>query len=106
MPDIDRTPRYAPKRVLVRGIHGERKFYDAHVQESVVYPPNQHPKSSPIALHLTRVDLITEYGTRHYGFEKAWINSELRLVVSGFGAKDEVRAGWEIVPDDDRRLGG
>jgi hypothetical protein len=47
--------------------------------------------------------MVTRHGSRWWGFERAWINSELRMVVQGFPAADELRSRWErceeVVPN-------
>jgi hypothetical protein len=89
--DVDRDPRYAPTRVLCRGSDG---FRERDVVKSSAYPPGQHPKGCPLVADCVAVELRTADGVCWYGFEKAWINSELRMVVQGFSARDEVRAKW------------
>ena len=95
---IDHTPRYAPDRVLV--LDGGRA-YDCPVTRAIAHPPGTHPGSC-IKAELTAVELQTAKGSRWYGFERAYINSELRLVVEGFDRRDEVRAKWALVPEDRR----
>jgi hypothetical protein len=88
---IDRVPRYAPKKVLCNNRIASVLQYNA-------YPPGNHPKGCPIVPRLTALELRTEFGSRWFGFEKVFINSELRMVVSGFAAADYVRSRWEKVP--------
>lgn len=88
MSRIDQAPRYAPSTVLVRGVPCPVRAYTAH-------SPGKHPAGCPIAPEFTALEMVTDRGSRWYGFEKAWINSELRMVVSGFAAADTVRARWE-----------
>lgn len=91
--ELDTAPRYAPSRVLiVRG----RKAGHLPVKTYRVFPPNAHPVGCPIVASLTALECVTEWGSRWWGFERAYINSELRMVVSGFGARDEVRREWDV----------
>ena len=86
--DIDRTPRYAPSRVICG-------MATVPVLSYHVHPIGQHPKSCPLVKDTVALELRTERGSRWYGCENAWINSELRMVVVGFPARDEVRRTWE-----------
>lgn len=36
--------------------------------------------------------------TRWFGCERAYINSELRMVLVGHNSRDEVRQTWLVVP--------
>lgn len=66
------------------------------VKEVIAFQPNQHPSSSPIKRTLTAVKVMTDNGNvRWYGFGKAWINSELRMVVESFNPKFEEVSKWE-----------
>lgn len=88
---IDRTPRYAPSHVHVLG-HGIVK-----ATAYVAHPPGNHPKNCAIRNDMTALEIKTPVGrSRWYGFERAFINSELRMVVIGFDARDEVRSKWEV----------
>lgn len=90
----DQTPRYAPSKVLIVN-HGI-----VPVVGYTAYPPGSHPVGCPLIKSCTAVELITTHGSRWYGFDSAYINSELRMVVVGFDSRDEVRAGWQKVPKD------
>jgi ABC-type phosphate/phosphonate transport system substrate-binding protein len=47
------------------------------------------------------VQVIAANGqSRWYGCIRAYINAELRMVIVGTNSRDEVRAKWEIVPED------
>jgi hypothetical protein len=93
---IDNTPRYAPKTVMVR--KGGR-YVEAPITGYIAHPPNAHPKHCPLVPTCTAVEFITPYGSRWWGCEKAWINSELRMVMSGFDLRNELINKWEIVPE-------
>ena len=56
-------------------------------------------KDVPIRQDANCVELVTEYGSRWFGCERAYINSELRMVVVGFPAKFEEMARWLPVPE-------
>lgn len=86
---IDRTPRYAPSHVLIMGAG------KVAVSSYVAHPPGTHA-ASPIDNALTALECRTAYGVRWYGCERAWINSELRMVCAGFNAADYVRSRWEV----------
>lgn len=86
----DRKPRYAPTHTVVRGL------VNVPVSSYHTYLPGQHPKGCPLTDDCVALELRTAYGSRWWGVEKAWINSELRMVVSGFPARDELRSRWEV----------
>ncbi len=85
----DTTPRYAPETVLVLD-HGYTPVlgYTGH-------PPGTHD-ASPIRNEYTALEIRTCHGSQWWGFDRVWINSELRMVVQGFDSRDEVRASWPI----------
>lgn len=88
----DTTPRYTPDTILTaNGIFT--------VLQRVFHPPGKHPSESPIKSEVGCVALTTIGGTRWYGCDKGWINSELRMVVSGFPAKFEEMSNWEVCKD-------
>jgi hypothetical protein len=91
--EIDRTLRYIPERMLIVS-HGVAEILP--VVQYRVFPPNAHPDGCPIGPSYTALECVTERGSRWFGFERAYINSELRMVVSGFSALDEVRSKWEV----------
>ena len=91
---IDQTPRYTPDAVFCRRLISP-------VRQAVVHPPNAHERS-PIRNELTALELVTANGSRWYGITRGYINSELRMVVEGTNARDEVRMGWSVVPEDCR----
>jgi hypothetical protein len=90
--DKDMTPRYAPKSVLIAG-RGT-----VPVTSTKFYPPGQHPRGSPIVSTMGALELVTPYGSRWWGFDRGYINSQLRMVVQGFGKRDEIRSKWPVVP--------
>lgn len=99
----DLTPRYAPDRVLVFvGSAGQHRAMDLPVLRYIAHPAGHHPKGCPLIAECTALELQTEFGSRWYGCERAYINSELRMVVVGTNPRDEVRMGWEVVPEDRR----
>lgn len=102
--EIDRTPRYAPARVIIvnsRSLEagkGRVAGWNCAVLEFFAHQPGNHPAETPnwIKPELTALECKTQQGSRWYGFEKAYINSELRMVVVGFNSRDEVLRGWEV----------
>lgn len=86
----DNVPRYAPKSVMTaKGI--------LPVVSYAFWPPGSH-KESPVKNDMGALELRTELGgSRWYGCEKGWINSELRMCVQGFSARFEEMSKWEKV---------
>ncbi len=100
--DLDMTPRYVPDRTII-AIYGKRwglreKFAVAPVTQMVFHPAGTH--KGPIKSDWACVQVVTEHGSRWYGCVRAYINSELRMVIVGTPERDEVRMKWEIVPED------
>lgn len=92
---LDMTPRYAPDQVIT-----VRAMRLVPVTSYRVHPAGSH-NASPINNDMIAVELVTDYGSRWYGCERAHINSELRLVVIGFPSRDEVRRAWEVCAIND-----
>ena len=88
---MDTTPRYIPDRVMIvsPGFMGAVRVHSARA-----HPPNAHPAECPIRADVTALELVTAYGSRWYGCERAWINSELRMCVSGFDERFEEMRAW------------
>lgn len=97
--ELDQTPRYAPDCVLI--IDGG-SWRSVAVTGYKLYPPGTAPKAAPIKAEYWVLELQTAYGSRWYGVGGGYINSELRMVVTGIDPRDEVRAKWAIVPADRR----
>lgn len=95
----DFTPRYAPARVL---IVRDRTAGELDVQQYIAHPPGAHPAGCPLVPECTALELRTAAGSRWYGVHRAYINSELRMVVEGINSRDEVRRQWAIVPEECR----
>lgn len=90
---IDFTPRYAPSTVFILG-HGYLP-----VLRTVFHPPGAtKPPGCPLIDDCGKLELITAQGSRWWGFEKGYINSELRMVVAGFPSNCELRSKWPVVP--------
>ena len=85
---FDTTPRYAPDVVMT--IKGR-----SQVTGSRFCPAGTHPDKCPIRADWPALELRTIHGSRWYGCQKAYINSELRMVVVGFPAGFEEMAAWE-----------
>ena len=97
----DVTPRYAPDRVVVLDRVRDRA-YTAPVDRAIFHPIGAHPDKCPIRSDVGVLQLVTAHGSRWYGCDRAYINSELRMIVIGCDSRDEVRAKWTIVPEGDR----
>lgn len=96
IPEIDRIPRYVPDWTIALGFHGG--MITVPVVSVRAFPPNTHPKNCPIVADMTAVEMVTaRHGSRWWGFERAYINSELRMVVIGFSSRCEIRSRWEVV---------
>jgi hypothetical protein len=83
--EIDRERRYMPSIIVCKA-----KWVD--VQEWIIHPVGHKPTGCPLSLAKgwCIVEAKTERGSRFFSFEGAAINSELRMVVWGFNAGDEV----------------
>ena len=90
MDDLDMTPRYAPDHVIIA-----KAMKLCPVTQSIAYPPGTHPHS-PIKNDMTALELVTGHGSRWFGCERAYINSELRMVIVGTNPRDEVRMKWPV----------
>lgn len=86
---MDRKPRYAPACITFKG-------QLLPVSQYVAHPPHKHPPDCPLTPDCTALELRTLHVSRWFGFEKAWINAELKVVVSGFPASDEIRRTWQV----------
>lgn len=84
----DLSHRYAPETVVCRGFIVKAVSWTAH-------SPGQHD-ASPIKNDLWAVEIKTSRGSRWFGCSRAYINSELRMVVVGHDSRDEVRQKWPI----------
>jgi hypothetical protein len=85
--------KWTPKAVMtLRGV--------SPVVRVEAFPPNKHPAKSCIRADCTLVLLTAVNGeSRQYGFEKAWIDSHLRMRVSGYNPGFEEVAHWEDAKD-------
>jgi hypothetical protein len=90
MDDLDMTPRYTPDRVIV-----PKAMKLCPVTNAISHPPGTHPRS-PIKNDMTALELVTTRGSRWFGCERAYINSELRMVIVGTNTRDEVRMKWPV----------
>ncbi len=91
----DNHPRYVPKQISLLGVI-------TPVTSVGSFPPGSHPTNGccPIGKDYTAVEVGTKYGSRWFGFDKVWINSELRFVVQGFDSKFEEVSKWEKVDEN------
>ncbi len=93
MQDLDMTPRYAPAQTIVFGREGA---YAEPVEQYIAHPVGAHPKNCPIAPGWTVLEMRTRHGVRWFGCMRAYINSELKMVVVGTSPRDEVRMKWPV----------
>ncbi len=91
--ELDMTPRYAPLQTIVYGRDGA---YGEPVEQYLVHPVGAHPANCPIASGWTVLEMRTRHGKRWFGCSRAYINSELRMVVVGTNPRDEVRMKWPV----------
>lgn len=89
--ELDMTPRYAPETVFITS---GNTFGNLPVIRYIVHPANTHPKS-PIKNDMVALECVTSDGSRWFGVESAYINSELKMVVVGTNKRDEVRMKWK-----------
>lgn len=87
----DMTPRYAPESVIT--VSAMRRVA---VTQSLFHSAGTAPKGCPIRIDCNVLELRTMHGSRWYGCKRAYINSELRMVVVGFPARFEEMSAWEI----------
>lgn len=94
--EVDRVERYFFSRLFIRK-HGSG-FFKVPVQTMIVHAAGNKPKECILLVPVGWVVLeaVTEYGSRFFIFEGAKINSELRMVVWGFNARDEVLQTMEV----------
>ena len=95
--ELDMIPRYAPAEVMVASV-----LRTLPVIRWRSYPPGRRETDCPIRPEFTALECVTAAGSRWYGCARAYINSELRMVVIGTNPRDEVRMRWEVVPEDRR----
>jgi len=88
------TPRYVPEHVIIASA---MKLLP--VLQTVFHPAGTH-SGSPIKNEMGAVECITAKGSCWFGCERAYINSELRMVIVGTNPRDEVRMKWEKVSND------
>lgn len=63
------------------------------------FPPG-YKHGGPIRADFTAVRCALQNGAvRWFGGSDAWIDSSLRMVLSGIDSRDEVRAKWEDAPE-------
>ena len=92
---MDSKHRYAPVSAMTikRGMLA--------VHKHTGFPPGTAPGCSPIRKDLFVADLTLADGShRYWGCSHCYINSELRFVIVGHPERDEIRQGWEEVPND------
>jgi hypothetical protein len=89
----DEVPRYAPEKTFIvrKGL-----AYELPIVRYVSHPPNNHPPGCPLVNDCTALEMVTEVGSRWWGFDKCWINSELKMVIQGFDDRNEIVSGWKV----------
>lgn len=75
-------------------MHNSDGFFESPVIAYKFHPPGH--KVKVIRSDHGCLEMITEHGSRYWGFDKGWINSELRMVVQGFSSCDEIRSKWDV----------
>ena len=90
----DLIPRYAPETVACGGKNL------VSVLKSIFHPKGLAPNRCPIITGIGVLELQTENGSRWYGCQEAYINSELKMVVIGCNSRDEIRMGWQICKEE------
>ena len=83
-----------PKKIMVLCGSGGIK---TDVLQVVIHPKGAVPVIRP---EYVPVELRTEYGSRFYGFENAYIGSDLRVHCSGYNPNFEELKAWEILKRD------
>jgi hypothetical protein len=88
---LDMSPRYAPKIIICKTAWVPVLRYVAH-------PKGAKPEGCPLIVNADDMALecVTERGSRFFICKRAWVNSELRMVVEGTNRRDEVRMAWPI----------
>jgi hypothetical protein len=84
---MDRKARYVPQEMMT--LKGMRPVLSYRT-----YPPHAHPDKCPLIDGCVALECVTADGSRWFGVDAAWINSELRMVISGTNPRDEVRMKW------------
>jgi hypothetical protein len=92
---LDITPRYVPDTMLLFSRVTGNPVRTA-VTGSVFHPAGTAPKECAIRIDCNALEVRTAHGSRWYGCQKAYINSELRMVVVGFPAGFEEMAAWKV----------
>jgi len=82
----DVIPRYVPSQIICKMV--------LVPVTSVVFHPNGSD-DSPLIKGIPCIEVRTERGSRWFGCDHAYINSELRMVVVGHDSRDEVRNSWK-----------
>ena len=89
----DMITRYAPESVRIVSPKLPSHSAVVPVKRHIVHQPQNHT-GSPIRDDMTALECVTDYGSRWYGIDKGWINSELRMVIQGTNKKDTARMNW------------
>ena len=98
--EVDRVPRYVPEQIMMfkhKEIYGV--WGVVPVTGAKFHVAGSFGSEVPVRRDANCIEVITEYGSRWFGCERAYINSELRMVVVGFPAKFEEMARWLPVPE-------
>ena len=83
------TERLIPETTICKG---ER----VPVLSVRAYPQGSHPSRAPLSSRVqVMVEMVTPLGSRWWGFDRAWIGSDLRMHVDGYDARNEIVRGWE-----------
>lgn len=94
--EMDRVPRFVPTCVFMPYKKGVVR---CGVSSSSFHPAGAHAFQG-MRKDIGVLAVHTALGARHYGVEKAYINSTLRMVVVGFPKAFEEMAKWKKVPQN------
>lgn len=90
--------KWTPVQTLIRCSDGLQRVLP--VLQTRAFPPGHHPEGCPLTADCTAVQLSTAEGSRWWGFERAEIDSFLRMRVTGYSPQNEIVQGWEDARDE------
>ena len=86
-------------RIIPKALHSTRPHWGLFpvVRVEAIPPEGRKPGDAPIYQHLTLVRCTLQGGSiRHFGYERAWIGSDLRTHVGPINLQDEVQVTWDV----------
>jgi hypothetical protein len=93
---VTTTLRYVPEMLPVTLGNDGKIYRNVPVTGVIAHPPGTHPTSC-IYNNMIAVEIKTPVGSRWYGTDKAYIDSNLRMAMA-VNDRDEVLAKWDAVP--------